>query len=440
MRHGFALTALGAQVRWLQRRFTLALLAFSVLAVCPAWSEQPIKVKDERADQRDLRSAPIEAPTPVFIDPLQTRKPREIPGFEVLDGFRVGGVTLFPTYNTKLVYDDNVFGRTKAQDPVPDLIYSNSPGMRMRYRPKHDLEVNVGYEFGWHDYLDDVARDYYSQSASGGFTWKNFFYKDFTIGVNNSYSQTAHTEVFDDEFSSFTRTQGNNLTVMTSYQRKRLGFNAAYTFGLTDYFGKSSTQGDYHTHNALAQVYYKVTDRLITTLDYTYEAYRLAHAHSGHFDTHSIMGSATTSLGKFKLSLAAGNKRAIALDPYDSNDGLAVEFGLNYQANRRIKLGIRGRRAFNTGILTGAAYITEFSGEIGYVIAKRVRLDGSYVWSRSDRFSGLLQDTAQFDARLTGQIAKRWTGHLNYTRIDRTTSASPDVSVNRVDISIQMRF
>jgi len=413
------------------------MLTLAVLVGCPAWSEQPSKIKEE---QSNLRSAPIEAPTPVFIDPLQTRRPREIPGFGALDGIRVGGVTLFPTYSTRLVYDDNIFGRPKAQAPSQDLIYSNSPGLRLRYRPKRDLEVNAAYEFGWHNYLDDVARDYATQSASAGFTWKNFFYKDFTLGVSNAYSQTAHTEVFDDELRSFTRAQGNNLTVITSYQRKRLGYNAAYTFGLTDYFGKTSTAGDFHTHHVLAQVYYKVTDRLLTALDYNYDAFRPAHANRGHFDTHSMMGSATTHIGKFNLSLAAGNKRAIALDPYDSNDGLSLEFSLGYQANRRIKVGFRGRRVFNAGILTGAAYVTEFSGDIGYVIFKRVRLDSSYIWSRSDRFSGLTQDTAQFDCRLSGQIAKRWSGHFNYTRLDRTTNVSPDISVNRVDISIQMRF
>ena len=414
-------------------------MAFAGVALAESETAPRARSEAGSAERAVVKELPIQAPSITFLGPLQTRTPWEIPGFGAVEGIHLGKVTLRPSYDLKLTYDDNIFGQEKG-GAKRDLILRNSPGIELDYTISESINLKTAYTFGWTDYLDDTARDYLTHNQSLNLEWKNAGVPGLDLALNEQYHQSGNTAVLEDEFVSFTRVQGISAGPTISFRRGRMGFIAGYQLGVTDYFGRTSSEGDFHSHATKGLFFYQVSGGIVPYIFHEFTGTRFAHSAEDDFDLHDLRAGARFTEGSFKFDFNLGNRRSLAREGYDSSDGLATRLRVDYVPNERWSLFFNAARHYDAGVRTGSSTNLEFSAGGGVELLRRLRLDSMVLWLESDRTSGTLQRTAQFDLRLTGKMAKHLTGYLAFIRLERTSNRFRDIIINRLEFGLQARF
>ncbi|MCW8132585.1 MAG: outer membrane beta-barrel protein [Planctomycetota bacterium] len=399
-----------------------------------------LKPPMEGAAQGKTTNYVIESPQIPYIPPLQTRAPRQQAFGEEPDGIRMGRWTLHPMMTERLTYDDNVNGADETRQ-IHDFISEHAPGIGVNYMRGRNFKARGSYTFGWHDYLDDTQRDYLTHDATVEAEWSNAGVRGLTILVRQSYNQTGNTQVLEDEFLSFTRVQGYSSAINLGYVRGRISVATGYELAFTDYFGRTATLNDYHAHSIPIVFSYKLSQRLVPYLTYNYTANRFQHRDGIDFDTHIIKGGIRATLTrKFSVDVSAGNSRAIAIEPYDSNDGQTYNFNLEYRHSSRIMARLSASHGFSAGVRTGSATNTEF--EIGgdFKLTRQFNISTSGMWRTEDRDSGLQQSTLTAQVGFFYHIKKFLQANAVYNRSERSSNAGPDIAINQVQFGFNFRW
>ena len=417
--------------------------------------KQEASLKESAKGESGKEEAALETPRYYNPAPLTTGFIRPIDyGMEDPPaGIKKGPVTLHPLFSTSITYDDNVLG-TRSRAERKDFIWEVSPGYELIYRPNPDFTLTHGYKFGWVDYLDDNAKDYLTHNAGLNLQWRNLFVKGLKLEIDEQYRQSGNTGVFENQFASFSRVQGNSVGPTLSYETKRMGFIASYRFGLTDYFSQRNQVGDYHTHTADGMYYYKLSSKIRLYTQYTYESYDFVNSKSGDFDTHTHVAGVRANYRKIDFDFHIGNRRAttddinkpnrsggIDLNQYDSDDGLVANLRISAKPTRRLSTYLSASQAFTAGVVTGGAKNTRAEVGVSVICFKKGKFDARALWNHEDRGSGLEQTTQEYGGRFTYRILKTLHGFADYNRSERSTNLDDDdIIINRGQIGIYFRF
>lgn len=382
----------------------------------------------------------VESPKIPYIPPLQTRPPRQIPYYEEPAGLRFGRWILHPEETERLTYDDNVLGRPEGSK-LSDVLVDHAPGLSLFYKNGRNFKFEASYAFGWHDYLDDTARDYLTQNAHVYAEWSNVGIHGLTVAFRDGYNQTGNTQVLEDEFKSFSRVQGNQTAVDVSYHSGRITVGSGYRFSITDYFGRGDSLGDYFQHDVPFVISYNLSRTLVPYLNYAFKAIRHIHNDARDFDTHSVaLGVRTTVFRKFTFDASVGNNRSISFAPYDSNDGPALKVGLQYRHSARIQAYMNASRYYFAAERTGSSTVAEF--EIGgdFRPLRNFSIDTSVLWRNESRQSGTEQITLTMQSTFNYRIKKYLEATAGYNRSERSGNQIRDVTINQGTVGIRFRF
>lgn len=435
------------QQTWGWVRALAGVVCLCLAPLCASESGSPIddqgRLRPVRQDGSGGARAQIpiaEGPQVNFLRPLQARSGREAPVYEEPDGVRKDRWLFHPKYTLQTIYDDNVLGRPDAtkQD---DVIVQHTPGFDFTYRPRETLVFQGNYQLGWNNYMDDMQRDYLSHDLNLAATWRDVYHRGLSVGIHESYSQTGNTQVLEDEFQSFTRVQGNNLGLEVGYEKGRMEFSAGYEFGVVDYMARRDSDGSYYRHTVPLTFSYKLARNLVPYLTYDYNANRFHVDQDRNFDTHQIMvGVKAILYRKFAFDAAVGNSRAIAINPYDSNDGPAARLNLIYTHSERIQAYFKAAHSFYSGIRTGSGIVNE--AELGgyFRINRRFNISLASLWRAEDRDTGTEQTTLTLQSSFNYRIKKCFEASVGYNRSERQSSQARDVTINQGTISLRFRW
>lgn len=384
----------------------------------------------------------VERPELDYVYPLRSRE--TIPyivdyqptGLE----FFAGRLKLFPRLETRLAYNDNIFGSGEGEERS-DMLWQNRPGLDLTFAPDPSFQLRSYYIFGWNDYLDDVARDYLTHDAGASMTWRNLGVRGLDLNLRDQYSQSGNTAVLDNEYVSFTRLQENKAGPTVEYRRENLGFAVSYEYGIVDYFKATLQSSDYYTHAGKVLWWYEVMPNLVPYVRYDYKATRYRLDSGGDFDCHYLNAGVRANLGrKFNFDAFVGNHRGISLDPYDSNDGPSAGIKLGYTPRLGYTVYFNSEYRFWQLVRTGGTRTLLLAAGGRFRVLPEFFVDGRVSWMQDDRMDGIQQRTLLYRAQFEYAIRRDLRAYAGCNRAERATTGARDVIINEIFAGFNFRF
>lgn len=382
--------------------------------------------------------APVNVPEITRIPPLKTRAYLPSLEYDTAKGIVFRNIDSVMYFSDKIsaTYDDNVLGTTKKfQKPDERLDYET--GTEFKYKPNSDFTLDTSYQFGWHDYAGNNARDYLSHDAGLRLEWTNVVIPGLSFSLNEQYSQTGNTEVFQDNFFSFQRVQGDKVDTAIRYQARKLNLVVGNVVEWTSYFSRRDQVGDYNEDTLYAEASYKLADHLTPFVLYEFDSVFLTGSNNPGFDIHRVSAGAETS---YKSLRFRGSVGVNAIEDSGTHVNPTARYDMLYNPSQRVLAYLSVSREFSDGVLTGVSRDTIVVAGMNYRLTSRLRLDAGIQYELNDRADRLHQDTTDSRIALNYRITKNVSGWILYQRADRHSNEVSDIAINRVQLGFRMQF
>jgi hypothetical protein len=351
-------------------------------------------------------------------------------------GLKIGNTTLYPTWLETLTYEDNLFGTSqKKQD---DWSLYTQPGFGVTHRFNEKIDIGAYYKFGWHDYLDDKARDFLTHNADFSLNCKNIGVDGLSLNVHDTYAQTANTGVLNENFRAFTRQHQNTAGAIVSYELERITATASYDYTILDEFGRNGNDYDYHHVNGMFS--YKVNRKVRPYLKYEFYSYDFL-TDRNNYTAHKITGGVVwRPYEKYEFDWYLGNNRALAVATPNSNDGPVAGMQLNYYHSQQCRSYFRANYQYEVGVLTGGSNTTAVEAGTLYRIFPELSVGGKVSWTHEDRMSGEDYKTTQAGMLVRYNYKRQFWffGEYNWTGQDYNMGRY--VNWNQATIGFQWKY
>jgi len=337
-------------------------------------------------------------------------------------GFKSGHLTLLPALAYDLTYSDNA-ARANRQRKA-DWLSEYTPSLAMQLKPDEAISTSVLYEFGWHDYVRDVARDYLSHHAVADFRAGNLFVEGLSLSAGDTYLQSGNSSALDNQLLAFTRYNTNQAWGKLQYEFSRFTISGKYTYGLTDYFARVDAGNDYQTHGGeLEGAYSFVPKRLVLFGSYGMLRTLYRTTNIEDFDTHTLLAGVRGTYSKLDYSVSVGAVSAPLLHQDIEHHGPTFEAKLSYAPHRRLLAAVTASRRFVAGVHTGVTTDTDLNAGVSVVLTQRGKLAFDYTRNNSHAITGFEQLSLAYSAAFEYKLTRYATGTISYTRTERDVSS-----------------
>lgn len=337
-------------------------------------------------------------------------------------GFKTGHLTFSPCLACDLTYTDNV-NRT-ARQTQEDLLAEYAPSFDLRLQPDEAVSLSTAYEFGWHDYLKDNARDYLSHRASGELQLRNLWAEGLGLAFSNQYQQSGNTSALENQILAFTRYHSNQAFAKAQYEFNRFTVSGKYTYGLTDYFARANAGSDYHTHSGTLEGSYSILPEKRLNLFGSYSLLRTLRSISdtSDFDTHTALVGVRGAYSKLGYSVGAGYSSASFLHRDREDNGPSFEASLAYAPHRRLHAAVAASRRFVAGVQTGITTDTNLKATLSLLLTERGKLVFDYTRNDSRYLNGPQQLSLAYTGSFEYKVTRFAVATIGYTRTEREVS------------------
>jgi hypothetical protein len=361
------------------------------------------------------------------------------PLFEPL-GFNKGPVTFYPSLDYILTYSDNANrGDKKRSD---DVLQEYLPATDMRFNSEGLISLRTTYEFGWHDYAKDEARDYLSHRANLELRMRNFMREGLTLFIDENYYQSGNSSAVDVEALSFTRFHSNTVSGRAEYATDKFVIRGRVYDTLTDYFRTSFAASDYETVGAEITGEYKLEPThlaIFGTLAYS-RTWRETTSRND-FDTYTALAGVKGSYSKLDYSVALGYTLANFINRDEDDSGPSVLTSLRYTYSPRLNFNLLASRRFQPAIQGGLTTETDVRLTAEMLLWERARLLADLVRNESDRARGGRIITTGASINFLYYLTRYASLHAGYSRFDReTTRAIPEYRINEAHVGFRFAW
>ncbi len=373
-------------------------------------------------------SGSLPAPARLPIDPFERH------------GLNSGHLQIFPSIEYDLTYTDNSTRATDRRDE--DLLQEYTPSVEVRFKPQELIALSFLYEFGWHDYAKDTARDYLSHRSVTEGTVKNLLVEGLSLTFGDNYVQSANTDALQNLLLSFTRYQNNLAYTKLEYHLNRFTIGGKYSYAIIDYFARANRSSDYQSHSAeLAGGYAFLPDRLIATASYLFTR-TLRTVPGEDFDTHTLLLGVQGAYSKLAFAGGAGYTVAQFIDRDQRDEGPALTAHLAYTPTSRLVASLDASRRFAAAVQTGISTETDLRAAVSFMLTLRGRINVDYTRNDSRRVIGNIDQLSfAYHAAFEYKLARFATATIGYTRSERQVSgAAGDFVINEGRMGIRLAW
>lgn len=346
----------------------------------------------------------------------------ELPPSFAPRGFKSGHLSLLPALAYDLTYSDNA-ARASRQRKA-DWLSEYTPSLAMQLKPDEAISTSVLYEFGWHDYVRDVARDYLSHRAVADFRATNLFVEGLSLSAGDTYLQSGNSSALDNQLLAFTRYHTNQAWEKLQYEFNRFTISGKYSYGLVDYFARVDTGSDYHSHSGELEGTYSFVPKRFTLFGtYNLTRYLRDVTDTADFDAHTLQVGVRGTYAKLDYAVSVGAGSAVYLHQDREDHGPVFEAKLSYAPHRRLLATVTASRRFNAAVLTGVTTDTNVKAGLAVLLTSRGKLAFDYTRNDSHFIMGFDELSLAYSAAFEYKLTRYATGTISYTRTERDISS-----------------
>jgi hypothetical protein len=389
-----------------------------------------------RSYEPTLSSPALPSVTPSGVMPALPRI--SVDPFE-RHGISWGHLKFYPAFNYDLTYTDNATRVDKAR--TEDFLQEYTPAVDLRFSPQELMSFTFAYEFGWHDYLKDAAKDYLSHKSMTEGSVKNIFVEGLTLSFGNAYYQSGNTNALENLLVSFTRYQTNSAYTKAEYHFNRFTIGGKYTYGIVDYFARINRDSDYQSHTAeLAGAYSFIPTRL--NLIGSYQFSRAVRTVPGEdFDTHTLLVGAQGMYRKLTFSAGFGYTVAQFVEREERDEGPAFNARLVYTPHSRITASLEASRRFAAAVQTGVTTETDLKASLSLQLMRRGKLTLDYTRNDSQRSNDVSQLSFAYSGVFEYKLTRFATATAGFTHDERKVDgATGDFTINEGRVGFKLAW
>jgi hypothetical protein len=340
-------------------------------------------------------------------------------------GFRSGHLGIFPALNYSMTYTDNA---TRAQDDTSeDYLQEYAPSVEFRFRPQELISMAGFYEFGWHDYAKNEARDYLSHRAAAEIRLQRVFLEGMELSGGSTYLQSGNTGALENNILSFTRYDTGLSFFKAQYQYNRFSISGKYSYGFVNYFSRAESDFDYLTHTGQLEAAYDfIPRRLVAFGNYSLARNLRYTTDLDDFDVHTYLLGARGIYSKLTFSAAAGYSYATLLNETDREEGPSFEARLSYAPHSRITVSLEASRRFQAAVQTGISTETDVKLAVAVAVTPRGKFIADYTRNNSNRLFQVDQLSFAYNAGFEYKLTRLATLNAGFTRTERETDSGTD--------------
>lgn len=340
-------------------------------------------------------------------------------------GFKTGHLSILPALAYDVTYTDNA--ARASRNPRADVLSEYAPSFGLRFEPDENVLASALYEFGWHDYTGNVARDYLSHRATSEIRASNALVQGLSISAGDNYLQTGNSNALENNVLAFTQYQTNQAFAKTQYEFNRFTLSGKCNFGLTEYLKASDASADCHTQGGELEGAYRFLPGRLSLFG-TYNLTRTLRATTdvNDFDTHTALVGVRGAYCKLDYSVSAGYSEALFLHQAEEHNGPSFEANLSYSPHRRLRATVSASRRFAVGVLTGPTTDTNLRATLTLLLTRRGRFVLDYTRNDSRYLNGFMQLSLAYTASFEYKFARQVAGTIGYARTEREVSIGTD--------------
>lgn len=355
-----------------------------------------------------------------------------------LVGFQTGNLIVSPNLNESITYDSNVLGT--VNNAQHDFVLNHSSVTEARYTPNSDFTIDANYSVGWHDYIDNVARDYLSQNGRVTFARTHMGLPGLTLGFLGDYQQTGNSGVFERDTVAFSKVQAFNESPSISYEVNRFSMLLNYNYTTVDYFGRVNAGNDYTTSEETGLLSYRFTRVIGGFISFSNKDFRIFNRQNADFDTDQFRVGAQGQYRKFSFSLSMGESLLHyadlkGKDRADPGASLEVSYILNHIAT----FTLSGSHLFTAGALEPGSTDNSIGASVSLQPARHHKVDLLANYLDENRTDGLDRRTLRYGVTYTWQLTRHLTFTGDASTVERTT-ASQRVVARTATIGLNLGF
>ena len=347
-------------------------------------------------------------------------------------GIAFGKFSMHPNVSFEATETDNA--RRARLHPKDDELLEYAAGLKTEFKPLQCVRATLNYEFGWHDYLKDTARDYLSHNAETEIRIDRVGVQGLSLVFSDAYLQTGSINPLENEVVQFSRYHANRALAGVEYKYNRFKISGTYTEAFTHYFARTDAVSDFITHaGGLEGSWQWLPGRLEIFENFQLQRTLFDKVPNNDYDSTSALTGVRGKYSKLTYSVAIGYSRVDPLHGSTSHSGVGFNAFINYAPHRRLAVDVTASRSFQAGVLTGSSMETNLNAMLTLLLTRRGNLQTSYTRNFSDRLNNTQQLSVAYGTRFEYKLARNATLNTGFLRIERTgTPATVDYIINEV--------
>jgi len=367
------------------------------------------------------------APPRIDVDPFERH------------GLNWGHLKIYPSLAYDLTYTDNSTRSKDRRDE--DFLQEYTPGIELRFSPQELMQLTFAYEFGWHDYLKDTAKDYLSHKSITEGSVKNIFVEGLTLSFGNAYLQSGNTSALENLLVAFSRYETNSAYTKAEYHFNRFTLGGKCTYGLVDYFARAEHPQDYQAHSAeLAGAYSFIPTRLNLIGSYNFTR-TLRTVPGEDFDTHTLLVGIQGAYSKLAFSAGGGWTVAQFVERDERDEGPAFNAKLAYTPHTRLTMSLEASRRFAAAVQTGITTETDVKFSLAVQLMRRGRLTLDYTRNDSQRTNNIDQLSFAYSGAFEYKLARFAAATAGFTHDERQVkNALGDFVINEGHVGFKLAW
>jgi hypothetical protein len=373
------------------------------------------------------RRSPLTDTSAPESDPFQRR------------GFNWGHLKLLPTFTYDLTYTDN--STRSPVSPQQDLVSEYGTGIELNLKPSETRQFMLKYDFGWHDYLQNTARDYASHRATTETRVRNILVEGLEFLLTDTYAQTVNQNALEREVLFFSRYDTDTAAFRTQYEYNRFAISGRYAYSFVDYFARRNSTQDYQTHTGELEASYALLPRR-TILFGNYSVVSMLRAIPVEdFTTQTWLAGIRGTYSRLDYSLSAGYRRVEFTPVHQSDGGPVTTLKLAYAPHTRLGATLEVSRQFVEGVLTGTSTDTIVNASVMVALTRRGKLTAGYVRNDSEHKNGLRDVTLAYNAAFEYKLTRFASATWGFTRSERQfSSGSGSFAADDVRVGVRLAW
>ena len=353
-------------------------------------------------------------------------------------GIQFAHFKLNPYATEDSTYTDNP---TRSEhNKMDDVLQEYAVGFNSAFRPHECVKLTLNYEFGWHDYMLNTARDYLSHQAGFNATLDRVGVRGLSLSFFEQYLQTANTSALENEIAQFSKYQTDRAGTRAVYNFNRFKISGEYAYALLSYYDRINRRSNFRTHTGSFESSWDWLPKRLEIFE-SFQLQRTLFDRNGvaDFDGYTLQAGVRGSYSRLTYSVATGYAFAVPLYRAGTQGDSSVTASIGYVPTRRLSFDVNMVRTFVPDVRTGATLETDLNAALKFVLTHRGRLALTYARNEADRLIGAQQISVAYSTRFDYKITRNAAAIFNVTRYDRS-STLPNDNFNANEVRLGLRL